>query len=299
MQLPPLFSALKMNGKPLYEYAREGKPIPREIERREVEVLDLEMLEWMEGDTHRHEAPTEEAGYAEVNVANQLWAQEKALPAGGVPEKAKLEEKTSTGDELESKKRKLGEGQDELVVERPASKQQKSTEEQTPTMSGALDPASSTPPPEATSTETQPEAINESSSEQAPTSTEAAPEAESKSKGPPAARIRMTVTSGFYVRSLCHDLGAAVGSAAIMAELVRSRQGQFELGKGNVFEYSDLEKGEDVWGPKIGGLVDEWEAGKSNKSAKTEVTGEDISTGEAKATEGEQMDASNSEEKQD
>ena len=57
----------------------------------------------------------------------------------------------------------------------------------------------------------------------------------------------MTVTSGFYVRSLCHDLGEAVGSHAMMAELIRTRQGQFELGK-NVLEYDDLEKGEEVWG---------------------------------------------------
>jgi tRNA pseudouridine55 synthase len=54
MQLPPLYSALKMDGKPLYEYAREGKEIPRKIERREVEVLELELVEWMEGGTHPH-----------------------------------------------------------------------------------------------------------------------------------------------------------------------------------------------------------------------------------------------------
>ena len=53
----------------------------------------------------------------------------------------------------------------------------------------------------------------------------------------------MTVTSGFYVRSLCHDLGAAVGSMALMSTLVRSRQGEFSLGN-NVLEYGDLEKGE-------------------------------------------------------
>lgn len=80
MQLPPLFSALKMDGKPLYEYAREGKEIPREIQRRPVDVLNLEMIEWMEGGTHPHEAPTDEAGYAEINVANKLWTQEGILP---------------------------------------------------------------------------------------------------------------------------------------------------------------------------------------------------------------------------
>ena len=41
-QLPPVFSALKMDGKPLYEYAREGIALPRAIEPRECEVSRLE-----------------------------------------------------------------------------------------------------------------------------------------------------------------------------------------------------------------------------------------------------------------
>ncbi|KAF5315629.1 hypothetical protein D9611_004764 [Ephemerocybe angulata] len=45
-QTPPIFSALKMDGKPLYEYAREGKPLPRPIEARKVTVHSLELVEW-------------------------------------------------------------------------------------------------------------------------------------------------------------------------------------------------------------------------------------------------------------
>lgn len=80
MQLPPLFSALKMDGKPLYEYAREGKEIPRNIEKRDTEVLKLELVEWMEGGSHPYKAPTDEAGYAEINVANQLWSLQTISP---------------------------------------------------------------------------------------------------------------------------------------------------------------------------------------------------------------------------
>ncbi|ODV96255.1 hypothetical protein PACTADRAFT_49636 [Pachysolen tannophilus NRRL Y-2460] len=40
-QTPPIFSALKMNGKPLYEYAREGLPLPAKIKPREVQVYEL------------------------------------------------------------------------------------------------------------------------------------------------------------------------------------------------------------------------------------------------------------------
>ena len=77
-------------------------------------------------------------------------------------------------------------------------------------------------------------------------------------KGPPAVKLRMTVTSGFYVRSLSHDLGEAVGSLACMSELVRTRQGDFEMGR-NVMEYEELDKGEDVWGPQVEKLLEEWE----------------------------------------
>ncbi|KAK2627232.1 hypothetical protein QTJ16_003198 [Diplocarpon rosae] len=364
MQLPPLFSALKMNGKPLYEYAREGKQIPRQIERRPVEVLNLELVEWMEGGTHGHVAPTDEAGHAEINVANKLWKQESAVPdtskrredgagsgptspriktdnvesgaiaegqdvggrkgaAGGLlvsegtgdhidskisngvvveggagrPEpdsivgniegmvaeersgsdtplaetaeavteagiKAsqdvnKLHSPTRAGtginsaqttngedgdseipeaeatalSDFESQKRKLSDNQDDLVHERPASKHQRKapppTTADTAIMSGGLASPS----------------VNSASDPLA--------------KGPPAVRLRMTVTSGFYVRSLCHDLGTAVGSAALMAELERTRQGDFAVGQ-NVLEWEDLGKGEKVWGPKVEAWLDDW-----------------------------------------
>jgi tRNA pseudouridine55 synthase len=234
MQLPPLFSALKMNGKPLYEYAREGLPIPREIQKRKVEVKEMELLEWYPGGTHEHQFPTEEAGAPEKDVANRLWKVEKEQEA----------HEAQADASLAVKKRKLEESQDELVTEEPASKRRASVSSPSasaaePTMSGALD----------------------------------SPGADA---GPPACKIRMTVTSGFYVRSLAHDLGQAVGSEAIMAELIRTRQGQFELGK-NVLEYGDLEKGEQVWGPKVETMLDEWSeeyrpfAGSTAESNKVEV----------------------------
>ncbi|GMG23896.1 unnamed protein product [Ambrosiozyma monospora] len=40
-QTPPIFSALKMDGKPLYEYARKGLPLPKQIKSREVKVYDF------------------------------------------------------------------------------------------------------------------------------------------------------------------------------------------------------------------------------------------------------------------
>jgi tRNA pseudouridine55 synthase len=187
-----------------------------------VEVKELEMLEFMPGGTHEHKLPTEEAGSAEVDVAERLWKLEKE------------QETTSDGStaSLAAKKRKLDETQDDFVTEPPQTKRRASlsAEDESVKMSGALSGKLS-------GTESQvPDALE---------------------VGPPAARLRMTVTSGFYVRSLCHDLGEAVGSQAIMAELIRTRQGQFEVGK-NVLEYEDLAKGEDVWGPQVSKMLEQW-----------------------------------------
>lgn len=44
-QTPPIFAALKMNGKPLYEYAREGILIPKPIQPREVQIYEMEIFD--------------------------------------------------------------------------------------------------------------------------------------------------------------------------------------------------------------------------------------------------------------
>ena len=41
-QLPPIYSAIKVNGKKLYQYAREGKTV--EIKPRDIEIYSLELL---------------------------------------------------------------------------------------------------------------------------------------------------------------------------------------------------------------------------------------------------------------
>lgn len=46
---------------------------------------------------------------------------------------------------------------------------------------------------------------------------------------PPVFELKMTVSSGTYVRSIVHDIALAVDSAAHVVELVRTRQGPFAL----------------------------------------------------------------------
>lgn len=41
-QTPPIYSAIKVNGKKLYEYAREGKEV--KIEPREIEIYDIKLI---------------------------------------------------------------------------------------------------------------------------------------------------------------------------------------------------------------------------------------------------------------
>lgn len=46
MQIPPMYSAIKVNGKKLYELAREGKEVerqPRKVSFKEIEILSMEL----------------------------------------------------------------------------------------------------------------------------------------------------------------------------------------------------------------------------------------------------------------
>ncbi|PXF30150.1 hypothetical protein WH50_16520 [Pokkaliibacter plantistimulans] len=47
-QLPPLYSALKVDGQPLYKLAREGRSIDMETKRRQVTISSLRLLNWSE-----------------------------------------------------------------------------------------------------------------------------------------------------------------------------------------------------------------------------------------------------------
>ncbi|PTB42049.1 hypothetical protein M441DRAFT_381580 [Trichoderma asperellum CBS 433.97] len=243
IQIPPLYSALKMNGKPLYEYAREGKPIPREIEGREVEVLEIELVEWYEPKKHNHRWPTEEAEAAERNLAEQAWRVTKQQETARklTPEEKEQDDQAVAAHE--NFKRKFEERQDELIRDAPRKKQRPS--KHSAMMSGALGQLP------------QPVYSNKGKNLVPPSPDESTPPPWSD-EGPAAARIRLKVTSGFYVRSFCHDLGTKLGSAGLMAELARVRQSDFTIGGTNCLEYEDLAKGEEVWGPKVADMLARW-----------------------------------------
>lgn len=132
-----------MDGMPLYEYARKGIPLPRPIEKRQVTIHSLELIEW-KGSEHEYRWPEKQFSEEEKK------AMEKALEG--------IEESPAITDE---------------------------------------------PEPEVLGTE--------------------APEA------PTAFVLSMKVSGGTYVRSIVHDLGHILGSAAHVVTLTRSRQGRFAL----------------------------------------------------------------------
>lgn len=282
MQKPPLYSALRVQGKRLYEYAREGIDVPLEIQERSMEVKELEIVEWLNGGEHAYKWPSEEAG-EEIEVAERLLGLQEG-PPNPTGTSGSAADQTQPHLSAGSKRKRTNDSDDDCVTtKKPISARQIDEEEeekkeQDPefNMSGALQNQSPKPPPSEPPTPTKselnpaetkpplhetPPPKNQQPLPAEPSPTKPSPTIPSPTrKGPPAVTLRMTVTSGFYVRSLSHDLGKAVGSLAMMSQLVRTRQGGFELGR-NVLEWEDLEQGEEVWGPRVEAMLASWEGG--------------------------------------
>lgn len=221
-QRPPLYSALKMNGKRLCDYAREGLPIPRAIESRNVEVSTLEIVDWYESAEHEYKVKGGEADAESRRIADEVLCLKKQH----IPMAAGRKAAADQAAHVRTKRKRSPEADGTVMSKRPALKQEYS--DSTTLMSGGLQPSNDR--------------------------TVVGDSATLKEGRGPAVTLRMTVSSGFYVRSFAHDLGEAVGSLACMCALVRIRQGKYELGK-NTLDFKDLEQGEDVWGPQVERLM--------------------------------------------
>ncbi len=159
-----------MDGKPLYEYARENKPLPRPIPSRPCTISELVL----ESFTPATRTPND-GGHGYVWPAKHLDAEEKET-FRRVNELAKA--------------------------------------------AGTVKP---------TPTEEEEEAAMNGEIEVMDTLKEVVDEEPEEDYAPPTFTIRMTVSSGTYVRSIVHDIGIAVGSAAHVVKLTRTRQGEFVL----------------------------------------------------------------------
>lgn len=239
-QIPPVFSALRVQGKRMYEYAREGGDIPQ-LEPRAMRVDEMEMLEWYEGGKHEHHWPTREAEKEEKDVVEKVLHLDEKVDTATAPTSVEVKE-----DINGASKRKR---EDDDTADTTAEP------EQAPEKKIKTDGAAAL------------EQITAQPDDSAPTEPSERPPCPA-----PAARIRMTVSSGFYVRSLCHDLGVAVGSLGLMSTLVRTRQERFFLGK-NVLEYDELAKGEDVWAPKVLEMLAEWDDNVDGSKKEQAISG--------------------------
>ena len=159
MQAAPMYSALNMNGKRLYKYARAGEPLPGPIPSRPMTVFSLELDAWKED--HEWELPTIEADDDVKNFVEQYGPKKRKLSTDGVQ---------------------------------------------------STDGAQWTPSTVETRSQLQ-------------------------GTKPPIATFSMRVSGGFYVRSFIHELGLALGSAAHMVSLNRTRQAMFALGEENTIEW--------------------------------------------------------------
>lgn len=77
------YSALKMDGKPLYEYARSNTPLPRPIPTRRVTVHALELIRYAEEGEHEYRYPKEQLGDKEKD---ELARMERMAKEGGTGE---------------------------------------------------------------------------------------------------------------------------------------------------------------------------------------------------------------------
>jgi len=73
-QIPPIYSALKMDGKPLYEYARKGIPLPRPIEKRSVTVHSLILQSFQQSQQHADFLKQSDDPGFEFNSAGHSYA---------------------------------------------------------------------------------------------------------------------------------------------------------------------------------------------------------------------------------
>lgn len=84
----------------------------------------------------------------------------------------------------------------------------------------------------------------------------------------PACKLRMTVSGGFYVRSMCYDLGLELESGAYMAELVRTKQGEF--GIEDAVEWEEFVEG-GAWEEKVVRILENSATGQRNAGLENKV----------------------------
>lgn len=259
-----------MDGKPLYEYARAGQPLPRPIEPRQCTIFNLELVDFKKGGEHEYKAPERSISEEEQKMMDKLEEMVQANTEQSTT--VQLETAASDGSGEDATAAVQAESEDRTVNGKAA----------VPSQAGSVpvDP----PKHAADGTPTQ----DAAHAKNGDTSTA---ENGTHPPSPPTFEIKMTVSSGTYVRSIVHDIGLALGSSAHVVELIRTRQGPFALDPTSVSRIEGEDSSDAVHG------VVEWEVlnkaiqevkgrrgdVKKQKSEASDATHKDASSGDADA----------------
>lgn len=209
-----------MDGKPLYEYARTNTPLPRPIDARRANISLLQL----ESFTPATIVPGD-GGHTYVPPKEQLSAEEREVyfRMSRLTREAGIVEKAFGVDMEGSGKKKK--------------------ETQVPVTDGEATTVAHLDIPDLPQPGEEPSA-----------------EWTSQRVIPPTFTLRMTVSSGTYVRSIVHDVALAIGSAAHVVKLTRTRQGRFSLT--NDEEVASHEGADRVSASIDGGEVDGFDFGE-------------------------------------
>jgi tRNA pseudouridine55 synthase len=195
------YSALKVEGKPLYEYAREGIPLPRPIQARPVRVDHIALTSFTPSASPGDGVP--ESGHHYGFPAKRLSAEQRE-------ERLKMLR-------LVDQDQGSGRVQEAQLLIKPAS---------LPALPTSPDHFTQLPQPPKGGPEKDDTNVEE--------------DARQIGEIPPVFELEMTVSSGTYVRTVVHDLAIAVGSAAHVVSLTRTRQGPFVLTSCNANACDDV-----------------------------------------------------------
>lgn len=281
-----------MGGKRLYEYARAGLPLPKEINARTVNVQTLELVDFTFD--HDYDFPAEEMDIKDkvaMVAYNKSGSPSPDRDRG--PDAAAAAEGAAAGEDEVAAAEGAAAGEDEVAAAGEAAAGEAAAGEDEEVAAGAAGGAAGGKEKRRKGRKSRKRRLPLSEDERARKKLKEQEEAAATSafnaelaavaeaaaanpemlestrpEGKPfAVTLHMTVSSGFYVRSLIHDLGEALSSAAHMVRLVRTQQDSFQVGTDSVIEWGDLmDKPEDVWGPQVEGALNKWAAEKSGSS---------------------------------
>jgi tRNA pseudouridine55 synthase len=194
-----------VDGKPLYEYARQGIPLLRPIEARKVTISRLELQAF----THSSSVIGESG--------HKFKFPSRVLPENEVIERRKVLELVQEDSSSANVPELVLNPVEEIAVKTETAGKAANQDPVGPINQSLSTNDGINPPLDSRYNDDSAQAINATTTTTSPGDVASVFE------------LEMTVSSGTYVRSVVHDLGLAVGSAAHVVTLTRVQQGQFVL----------------------------------------------------------------------